>query len=46
MKYEHIQDVIPNDRFSNCCGAKVYQPTPEWAMCLSCKEYCDTYEEK
>ncbi len=45
MKYEQLQDVIPANKFSECCGAKVYQPTEEWSQCLDCKEYCTTYEE-
>lgn len=29
---------------SDCCSAKVYAPTNDWAICLDCKEHCDVVE--
>jgi hypothetical protein len=30
---------------SNCCGAKVYAPTSEWAICKECNDYCTEENE-
>ena len=26
---------------SNCCSARVYSPTGDWAICMDCKEHCE-----
>lgn len=38
---ELLSDVIPSDYESDCCGALVYAPTDDWAICMDCKEHCD-----
>lgn len=42
---EHISDVT-GEGVSNCCGAKVYSPSGDWAICFDCKEHCDIVEEE
>lgn len=34
-------DNILDDLVSDCCGAKVYAPANDWAICMDCKEACD-----
>jgi hypothetical protein len=41
-----LSDVISDDKVSNCCGAKVYAPTDDWAICMDCKEHCDAVSEE
>lgn len=31
---------------SNCCSSLVYSPSNDWAICLDCKEQCDTINEE
>lgn len=37
--HEIIEDVM-GEGASNCCGARVYSPSGDWAICMDCKEYC------
>jgi hypothetical protein len=48
MDYEDggslLHDVIPTKESSDCCDAKIYRPTSEWARCLECGKMCDVIE--
>lgn len=43
--HEHIEDGMGSGA-SNCCGAKVYSPSGDWAICTDCKEYCEVVEDE
>ena len=38
---EYLSD-ITMDGYSDCCGAKVYEPD----ICSACKEHCDICKDK
>ncbi len=40
-KQQELLNDITTSGESNCCGAKVYSPSDEWAWCTGCNEYCD-----
>lgn len=44
MKTLSEQGVIPKNKESSCCGARVYAPTDDYALCMDCHEPCDAIE--
>lgn len=28
-------------KVSDCCSARIYEPTKDWAKCLNCMRYCN-----
>lgn len=42
---EFIEDAI-GEGMSNCCSARVWSPSGDWAICTDCKEHCDVVKEK
>ena len=42
---EFINDAV-GEGMSSCCGANVWSPSGEWAICTDCKEYCDVIKDE
>ncbi len=43
---EHLNDGLRSDLASNCCGASVWSPSGDWAICLDCKEHCEAVNDE